>query len=44
MWLLKPIHKSYKDDDGDEIDHSFWWLCFIVSWTEQLKCKCSGHC
>jgi len=27
MWLLKPIHKSYKDDDGDEIDHSFWWLC-----------------
>lgn len=21
MWLLKPMHKVYKDDGADEIDH-----------------------
>ena len=28
------MHKVYKDDGADEIDHSIWWLCFIVSWVE----------
>lgn len=44
MWLLRPIHKTYKDDDGSEIDHSIWWLCFIVSWTEKLNCQEKGCC
>jgi hypothetical protein len=44
MWLLKPMHKVYKDDGADEIDHSIWWLCFIVSWVERVSCKGKGCC
>ena len=44
IWLWKPIYKNYKDDDGDEIDHSVWWLCFIISWSEKTKCDSKGCC
>ena len=43
LFQLKPIHRSYVDDETQETDHSIWWLCFIITWTEKHKC-CEGGC
>jgi len=42
MFQKTPIHTSYKDDKGNEIDHSLWWLWFIITWTEKTDTCCSN--
>ena len=31
------MHRKYIDEEVHEIDHSIWWLCFIITWTQKYK-------
>lgn len=42
--LLKPYYRSYVDEETNEIDHSVWWLCFIITWTEKNSCGSDCGC